>query len=95
MCSFWPISTVGKPGKVAPATFRPGASMRAKYHSAGVDSFKCGSLASSGLPVVVRLPASSQLLEPTPSTSLSGAAAIRRSRLGSAVAWLPSSLRVL
>ena len=79
MCWFCPITTPGRPGMLAPARCRPGASMRAKYQSAGVDSFRCGSLASSGLAVVVRLPASTQLFEPVPSTSLSGAAAIRRS----------------
>ena len=58
---------------VAPATFSPGADKRAKYHNAGVLSFRCGSFASNGLPVVVRLPATTQLLEPTPSTPDGGA----------------------
>ena len=58
---------------LAPATFTPGASMRRKYHSAGVVSFKCGSLASSGWPVSVCVPLSTQLFEPMPSTPDSGA----------------------
>ena len=33
--SFWPSTTPGKPGIVAPATFKSGASMRARYHKAG------------------------------------------------------------
>ena len=72
-CSFWPSTTPGMPGIDAPAIFTPGISRRTKYHSAGALSLRCGSLASSGLPVVVWLPATTQLFEPTPSTPDSGA----------------------
>ena len=58
---------------VAPATWMPGACKRAKYQRAGVLSFRWGSLANKGLPVLLRLPASTQLLEPTPSTPDGGA----------------------
>ena len=65
--SVLPSTTAGIPGRVAPMTLIPGASMRAKYHSAGADKPKCGSLARSGLPLVVRLPLRAQLFEPIPS----------------------------
>ena len=67
MLSVLPSTTAGMPGRVAPITLIPGASRRAKYHSAGADKPKCGSLARSGLPLAVRLPLSAQLLEPIPS----------------------------
>ena len=80
MSAFWPNTMEGTPGMVAPAAFRPGASRRAKYHSAGALSLRCGSLASKGAPVVVRLPASTQLLEPAPSTPEGGACSGRLSQ---------------
>ncbi len=74
MSAFCPSTTKGSPGIVAPATSSPGAFSRAKYHSAGALSLRWGSLASSGAPVVVREPDSTQLLLPTPSTPEGGAA---------------------
>jgi hypothetical protein len=68
-----PSTTEGVPGKVAPITssaFWPlaaGAFSRAKYQIAGAPSARCGSLASSGLPLCVCVPDTTQSLEPTPS----------------------------
>ena len=47
------------------------------YHNDGAPSFRCGSLAKSGCPVVVCDPATTQLLDPTPSTPEGGAMSAR------------------
>ena len=67
---------MGSPGMVAPAT-RPAGVLDAREVpiAPARSSLRCGSLASSGLPLVVREPASTQLFEPTPSMPDSGAAA--------------------
>ncbi|MCY1365540.1 hypothetical protein D9M69_523890 [compost metagenome] len=68
-----PSTTKGVPGSVAPITFMPlmppasGACRCAKYQMAGALRPRCGSLASSGWPVSLREPATTQLLEPLPS----------------------------
>ena len=60
-----------------------GACSRAKYQMAGADRPRCGSLASRGLPEVVRLPSTTQLFEPLPSAMPSAAV---QSRMPS-LAW--------
>ncbi len=71
--SLRPRTTLGMPGSVAPITFRPGADRCAKYHNAGADNPRCGSFASSGLPLVVNAPDTAQLFDPFPSISEGGA----------------------
>ena len=69
-----PSTTAGKPGKVAPITSSAGhgpsagACKCAKYQMAGALSARCGSLASKGLPLTVRVPGMTQLLLPLPSS---------------------------
>src|SRR6266508_2254709 len=59
------MMTFGIPGRVAPATERPGASRRARYQTEGVRRPRCGSLARIGRPDFVREPARTQELLPT------------------------------
>ncbi|MDT4856641.1 hypothetical protein FQZ97_910380 [compost metagenome] len=72
-CSVRPSTTNGVPGKVAPITSMPltpsasGACKRAKYQIAGALNPRCGSLASKGMPLLLRAPDTTQLLEPLPS----------------------------
>ena len=56
MWPFWPSRTSGAPGAVAPEIVISGVVMRARYHRIGMFSSRWGSLASSGLPVVLRVP---------------------------------------
>ena len=56
--------TNGAPGSVTPATSRSAATTWASYQIAGISTCRCGSLASSGRPVAVRMPDSTQLLLP-------------------------------
>ena len=56
--------TNGAPGSVTPATSRPAATTWASYQMAGISTCRWGSLASSGRPVAVRMPDSTQLLLP-------------------------------
>ena len=62
-----------------------GACNRAKYQMAGALRPRCGSLASKGLPLTVRVPATTQLLLPLPS----GVPALRvRSSAQASMPWL-------
>ena len=54
--SFWPSSTIGAPGTVAPLTQPSGVTIRARYQRIGAPRPRCGSLARIGLPVTVREP---------------------------------------
>src|SRR5262245_6131363 len=62
-----PSATAGAPGSVAPITSKPGAEMCARYHVDGSRVPRGGSLASSGLPLAVRVPSTTQLFDPSPS----------------------------
>ena len=55
--SFWPSSTTGSPGTVAPLSEPSGVTIRERYQRIGAPSSRCGSLARIGLPVTVRDPA--------------------------------------
>ena len=59
-----PSTTNGTAGSVAPITLRSGASRCARYHTPGAVRWRCGSFASSGAPVAVRLPATTHSFEP-------------------------------
>src|SRR5947209_6256860 len=69
----WPMTTPGTPAKVKPATSNGQAGDSVWqcrpiwYQMPGRLGARCGSLASNGLPVEVRLPDTTQELEPTPS----------------------------
>src|SRR5215216_4449418 len=58
------MMTKGAPGIDAPATFRSAATRCSSYQSDGISRARCGSLASSGRPVLVRVPDTTQLLLP-------------------------------
>ena len=62
MRRLWPITTNGTPGIVTPMTSRPAATRCISYQTDGNSTSRCGSLASSGRPLAVRLPAITQLL---------------------------------
>ena len=53
----------GTPGSVAPMASRPGACRCAKYQTFGAVSPRCGSFASSGLPLVLCAPETAQLFD--------------------------------
>src|SRR3546814_5235929 len=80
MRSLWPRMTPGMPGRVAPITLPCGVERCAKYHSDGDERPRCGSFASKGAPVTVRLPLTTQLFEPRPSGGGAGRARISRSK---------------
>src|SRR5437016_11069370 len=65
MRSLCPAATPGTPGSPAPITFQPGPTRCVRYRNDGLPRYRCGSFASSGLPVVVNAPLTTQLLEPT------------------------------
>ena len=79
-----PSTMKGKPGKLAPITSMPEAldCSRAKYQIAGAPKPRCGSLAKRGLPLLVWLPATTQLLLPLPSTVPASAAMATKSAGG-------------
>ncbi len=63
----WPITTPGMPENVKPSTLKPQSQCRPIWNQMpGIDVDRCGSLANSGFPVVVRLPLITQELEPIP-----------------------------
>ena len=71
-----PSTMKGTPGSVPPTTLPCGVETCARYHSAGACRPRCGSLASSGLPLTVRAPSTTQLLEPTASSAPGDSASI-------------------
>jgi hypothetical protein len=75
MRSLRPSRIPGTPGSVAPIASSPGAVSCAKYHTGGAVRPRCGSFASSGLPLALRLPLTTQLFDPAPSGSQSGSSA--------------------
>ena len=62
-----PIATAGVPGSVAPMTSKSPADRCARYQSDGICAPRCGSLASSGLPLAVIVPSTTQLFDPSAS----------------------------
>ncbi len=62
MRSLCPMSTSGVDGRQAPAAFSSGESTWYSQNSDGICNGRCGSLASSGLPVVDFFPFTAQLL---------------------------------
>src|SRR5438067_7274995 len=62
-----PSTTAGPPGSVAPTTSTSPAERCARYQIDGRRVPRCGSLASSGLPVAVSAPSTTQLFEPSAS----------------------------
>src|SRR4051794_1121998 len=79
MAWLWPMMTPGIPAKVKPATSNGHAAETARqcspvwYQMLGIEVPWWGSFASSGLPVVVLDPATTQELEPMPSPRPSSA----------------------
>src|SRR4249920_2706858 len=71
-----PSATAGVPGNVPPITSKSPAETCARYQVDGRRVPRCGSLASSGLPLAVRVPSTTQLLEPSPSVRV----LVRKSR---------------
>ena len=73
MCWLWPMTTPGSPEKLNPATSNGHASVTVAQrswtcvHTDGIAAPRCGSLASSGRPVVVWAPETTHELEPMPS----------------------------
>src|ERR1700719_607617 len=59
------MTTSGAPGNVKPATFQPGAVRWTWYQIEGMLNSRCVSLASSGFPVAVCAPLTTQLLLPS------------------------------
>src|SRR3954468_4255920 len=70
MRSLRPSKMPGTPGAVAPIAFSPGACRCAKYQMPGALRPRCGSLARSGLRLLVRAPDTTQLFEPPAGASL-------------------------
>src|SRR5262245_40119119 len=67
MRELWPITTPGTPEKVKPATLYSHSQCRPIwYQMPGMVGLRCGSLASSRLPVAVLHPAMTQELHPIP-----------------------------
>src|SRR6266508_6076530 len=67
MRSLWPITTPGTPENVNPARFSPHPQCSPIWNQIpGMVGARCGSLASNGLPVVVRDPAMTHEFEPMP-----------------------------
>ena len=64
MWSLWPAMTMGTPGRVTPAAWKPGASRSAMNQMLGSVRPRCMSLERSGLPEAVWEPETTQLLEP-------------------------------
>src|SRR6185503_9159938 len=62
--SLCPTATPTKGGSLAPITFHPGATRCEMYLSDGFVTVRCGSLATTGLPVAASRPLTTQLLEP-------------------------------
>src|SRR5690242_13150406 len=61
------MTTPGTPEKVKPSTLYSQVQCRPSwYQMPGIEGDRCGSFARIGLPVVVRLPAMTHELEPTP-----------------------------
>src|SRR4051812_46584396 len=64
-----PSATAGAPGSVAPIISKSPPDTCARYHVDGNRALRCGSLASSGLPLAVMVPSTTQLFEPSPSVA--------------------------
>src|SRR5947208_16895772 len=60
-----PMAMAGVPGSVAPIASNSPPETCARYQVDGAFELKCGSLASIGLPVALRVPSTTQLLEPS------------------------------
>ena len=92
MSRLWPITTPGMPAKVNPLTSKGHSSFTVLQCSPiwcqmpGMVTFRCGSLASSGLPETVCSPETAQLFDPMPSPrpSRSGIASTPRCTASSA-----------
>ena len=64
MRSLRPTSTAGTPGSVPPIASRPGALRCAKYQTGGAVRPRCGSFASTGLPLALRAPLTTHEFDP-------------------------------
>src|SRR5688500_16180979 len=62
--SLKPMITLGAPGKLAPYALNSGVCICTSNHSEGRLSDRCGSLQRIGLPLLVLVPATAQLLLP-------------------------------
>ena len=62
--ALWPMITNGADGRVTPLTSSPPATTCTSYQIDGISTARCGSLASSGRPVALRVGATTQLLLP-------------------------------
>src|SRR3972149_7932870 len=63
-CGLWPMTIKGVPGKVNPTLSKRPPCNPFSYHGDGICKSVCVSLARIGIPVVVRLPWTTQLLLP-------------------------------
>src|SRR5512147_290789 len=59
----WPRTTAGNPGDVAPACSPFAVTTRARYQGTGSVKPRCGSLARMGLPLAVRLAATTHAFD--------------------------------
>src|SRR5690242_10836206 len=95
-----PMITPGTPENVKPATSNGQAADSVRqcrpiwYQMPGMPGARCGSLASSGLPVVVSEPATTQEFEPTPSPEPSRSGTAETARCAaSRVCWAGADSR--
>src|SRR6478735_10384678 len=92
------MTTPGTPEKVKPDTRKGHAWLTWRHwrltcdQMPGIDSARCGSFASSGLPVVVREPETTHEFDPmsSPCPKVEGAAS--RAATAASTAWAPSGL---
>ena len=90
----WPMTTPGSPEKVKPVTSYGQEAPTVRqcrpiwYHSDGIWGARCGSFASSGLPVVVYFPETTQELEPMPLPDGPSSAGTLSTLLDSADSWV-------
>src|SRR3954452_7158033 len=98
--SLWPMTTPGSPEKVKPDTWKGHAALRVRHwrltwpQMPGIERARCGSLASSGLPVVVREPETPHGWEPMPSPRPRLDGTVLTDASAESMAALPSSERM-
>ena len=65
-----PSTTAGVPGIVAPIVSKSPPATCTRYQVEGSRVLRCGSLASSGLPLAVSVPSTTQLFDPSASVTV-------------------------
>src|SRR6478735_1673305 len=97
--SLCPMTTPGSPENVNPETWNGHAALSVRHwrltcpQMPGIESARCGSLASSGLPVVVREPETTHEFEPMPSPRPRLACTASTEASAESTAALPSAER--